>query len=74
MFSAWIATEIIRLYSGYSGNIQEKVPRLVIFFLLSIFPALPMLLVYFFALQPFVRPVIIGSNIVMLVRKKQPIG
>ncbi|XP_056410230.1 transmembrane protein 17A-like, partial [Hyla sarda] len=36
--------EVIRLFLGYSGNLQEKVPELAGFWLLSILLQLPLLL------------------------------
>uniref|UniRef100_A0A8C5Q395 Transmembrane protein 17 n=1 Tax=Leptobrachium leishanense TaxID=445787 RepID=A0A8C5Q395_9ANUR len=46
--------EVIRLYLGYSGNLQEKVPELAGFWLLSILLQLPLLLFLLFnpGLQP----------------------
>ncbi|KAM8924327.1 transmembrane protein 17 isoform 2-T2 [Pelodytes ibericus] len=40
--------EVIRLYLGYSGNLQEKVPELAGFWLLSILLQLPLLLFLLF--------------------------
>ncbi|XP_048338877.1 transmembrane protein 17 isoform X2 [Sphaerodactylus townsendi] len=36
--------EVIRLYLGYTGNLQEKVPELAGFWLLSLFLQLPLIL------------------------------
>ncbi|XP_040292105.1 transmembrane protein 17 [Bufo bufo] len=46
--------EVIRLYLGYSGNLQEKVPELAGFWLLSILLQLPLLL--FLLSDPGVEP------------------
>ncbi|KAG9468256.1 hypothetical protein GDO78_023139 [Eleutherodactylus coqui] len=46
--------EVIRLYLGYSGNLQEKVPELAGFWLLSILLQLPLLL--FLLCDPGVKP------------------
>ncbi|XP_071986537.1 transmembrane protein 17 [Engystomops pustulosus] len=46
--------EVIRLYLGYSGNLQEKVPELAGFWLLSILLQLPLLL--FLLCDPGVEP------------------
>ncbi|XP_075073308.1 transmembrane protein 17 [Mixophyes fleayi] len=46
--------ELIRLYLGYSGNLQEKVPELAGFWLLSILLQLPLLL--FLLCDPGVEP------------------
>ncbi|XP_069835711.1 transmembrane protein 17 [Dendropsophus ebraccatus] len=46
--------EVIRLYLGYSGNLQEKVPELAGFWLLSILLQLPLLL--FLLIDPGVEP------------------
>ncbi|KAM4636680.1 transmembrane protein 17 [Discoglossus pictus] len=40
--------EVIRLYLGYSGNLQEKVPELAGFWLLSLLLQLPLLLFLLF--------------------------
>lgn len=40
--------EVIRLFLGYSGNLQEKVPELAGFWLLSILLQLPLLLFLIF--------------------------
>ncbi|XP_075698383.1 transmembrane protein 17A-like [Rhinoderma darwinii] len=46
--------EVIRLFLGYSGNLQEKVPELAGFWLLSILLQLPLLL--FLLCDPGVEP------------------
>ncbi|KAE8609932.1 hypothetical protein XENTR_v10011950 [Xenopus tropicalis] len=46
--------EVIRLYLGYSGNLQEKVPELAGFCLLSILLQLPLLL--FLLCDPGLEP------------------
>ncbi|XP_029431084.1 transmembrane protein 17 [Rhinatrema bivittatum] len=51
--------EVIRLYLGYTGNLQEKVPELAGFWLLSLLLQLPLLLFLLFneglELQPLER-------------------
>ncbi|NXX89673.1 TMM17 protein, partial [Centropus bengalensis] len=53
--------EIIRLYLGYMGNLQEKVPELAGFWLLSLLLQLPMILFLLFneglKIQPLERAV-----------------
>ncbi|CAH2321494.1 transmembrane 17 [Pelobates cultripes] len=46
--------EVIRLYLGYSGNLQEKVPEIAGFWLLSILLQLPLLL--FLLFNPGLEP------------------
>ncbi|XP_068111619.1 transmembrane protein 17A-like isoform X2 [Hyperolius riggenbachi] len=46
--------EVIRLFLGYRGNLQEKVPELAGFWLLSILLQLPLLL--FLIINPGVEP------------------
>ncbi|XP_053307175.1 transmembrane protein 17 [Spea bombifrons] len=46
--------EVIRLFLGYSGNLQEKVPELAGFWLLSILLQLPLLL--FLLFNPGLEP------------------
>ncbi|NWT88527.1 TMM17 protein, partial [Lanius ludovicianus] len=41
-------TELIRLYLGYAGNLQERVPELTAFWLLTLFPQLPIILFLLF--------------------------
>ncbi|XP_039627923.1 transmembrane protein 17A [Polypterus senegalus] len=40
------STELLRLYLGYIGNLQEKVPELATFWLLTVFFQLPLLLFF----------------------------
>eukprot|EP00240_Pyramimonas_obovata_P015497 CAMPEP_0118953270 /NCGR_PEP_ID=MMETSP1169-20130426/56274_1 /TAXON_ID=36882 /ORGANISM="Pyramimonas obovata, Strain CCMP722" /LENGTH=301 /DNA_ID=CAMNT_0006900695 /DNA_START=473 /DNA_END=1375 /DNA_ORIENTATION=+ len=39
--TVWLVFEPLRLLLGYSGNLQEKVPYLVVFMLITAFPQLP---------------------------------
>jgi transmembrane protein 17 len=48
--SIFSLVEVIRLYFGHTGNLNEKVPSLAGFFLLSVFPQFPLML-YFVYLQ-----------------------
>ena len=43
-FCIWSLFEIFRLYFGYVGNADEKVPQLSAFVLSTIFPQIPLLL------------------------------
>ena len=63
--SLWCCGEVMRLYFGYYGNLQEKVPHLAAFVLLTVFPAIPST-VYFASLQPLLRPFDQISSIFML--------
>mmetsp|Transcript_25039 Transcript_25039/g.34505 ORF Transcript_25039/g.34505 Transcript_25039/m.34505 type:complete len:114 (+) Transcript_25039:391-732(+) len=47
----WAVLEPLRLLLGYSGNLQEKVPFLGVFMLVSLFPQLPVN-AYFAIAQP----------------------
>lgn len=66
-FGVWAAAELIRLYFGYSGNLQEKLPQIAVFFLLSIFPQLPCL-VYVMHLQSLQLPMesVLGWSVFIL--------
>jgi hypothetical protein len=55
-FAIWAIVEALRLYAGTVGNLKEKVPHLVGFFLLSAFPQLPVL-VYLLAFQEGLLPI-----------------
>ena len=61
----WCCGEVMRLYFGYYGNLQEKVPHLSAFVLLTFFPAIPSV-IYFATLQPLLRPFDQISSIFML--------
>ena len=61
----WCCGEIMRLYFGYYGNLQEKVPHLAAFVLLTFFPAIPSM-IYFASVQPLLRPFDQISSIFML--------
>lgn len=54
-FGVWAASEVFRLWFGYTGNLQEKLPQMSVFFLLSLFPQLPCLL-YLMRLQDLQLP------------------
>mmetsp|Transcript_14329 Transcript_14329/g.24267 ORF Transcript_14329/g.24267 Transcript_14329/m.24267 type:complete len:316 (+) Transcript_14329:559-1506(+) len=41
MGTLWLAFEPLRILLGYSGNLQEKVPFLAVFMLITAFPQLP---------------------------------
>ncbi|XP_029991563.1 transmembrane protein 17B [Sphaeramia orbicularis] len=62
--------EAIRLYLGYAGNLQEKVPELAGFWLLSILLQLPLILFQLFneaiLIQPLERAVHIVLGIFVL--------
>ena len=46
ILSVWCMVEPVRLYLGYVGNLQEKVPQLTGFWLLTLIPQIP--LAFFF--------------------------
>mmetsp|Transcript_19780 Transcript_19780/g.32501 ORF Transcript_19780/g.32501 Transcript_19780/m.32501 type:complete len:177 (+) Transcript_19780:402-932(+) len=54
-FSVWASSEGFRLWFGYTGNLQEKLPQLSVFMLLSLFPQLPCL-IYLLHLQELQLP------------------
>ncbi|KAM6937508.1 transmembrane protein 17B [Xenentodon cancila] len=62
--------EVIRLYLGYTGNLQEKVPELAGFWLLSILLQFPLILFQLFneaiLIQPLERAVHIVLSIFIL--------
>nr|XP_056712786.1 transmembrane protein 17 [Euleptes europaea] len=59
--------EIIRLYLGYMGNLQEKVPELAGFWLLSLFLQLPLILFLLFNEGLKIQPLERAVHIVFLV-------
>ncbi|KAM9807624.1 transmembrane protein 17B [Neosynchiropus ocellatus] len=59
--------EAIRLYLGYAGNLQEKVPELAGFWLLSILLQLPLILFQLFNESILVQPLERGVHIVLAV-------
>ncbi|XP_072291236.1 transmembrane protein 17B [Eucyclogobius newberryi] len=59
--------EAIRLYLGYSGNLQEKVPELAGFWLLSILLQLPLILFQLFNEAILVQPLERGVHIVLAI-------
>mmetsp|Transcript_16817 Transcript_16817/g.32797 ORF Transcript_16817/g.32797 Transcript_16817/m.32797 type:complete len:165 (-) Transcript_16817:148-642(-) len=54
-FGVWCASEFFRLWFGFTGNLQEKLPQMSVFLLLSLFPQLPCLL-YLMQLQDLQLP------------------
>lgn len=65
VLSVWAFIEPIRLYYGYSGNLNEKVPELATYLLISLFPTGPFL-IYLAFLQPVIFPVDTFLSIIML--------
>ncbi|XP_075995435.1 transmembrane protein 17B [Genypterus blacodes] len=57
--------EAIRLYLGYAGNLQEKVPELAGFWLLSILLQLPLILFQLFNETILIQPLERAVHIVM---------
>ncbi|EKX33113.1 hypothetical protein GUITHDRAFT_98434 [Guillardia theta CCMP2712] len=53
VLSVWFLLEPVRLYLGFVGNLQEKVPQLTGFWLLTLIPQLP--IAFFFVLSLPVR-------------------
>ena len=71
MYIVWILIEPIRLRSGFSGNLEERVSELSGLFIFSLFPQL-IVAFYFILLQPFTGsgfafPIEIALNIVYLI-------
>mmetsp|Transcript_31274 Transcript_31274/g.37824 ORF Transcript_31274/g.37824 Transcript_31274/m.37824 type:complete len:281 (-) Transcript_31274:24-866(-) len=61
----WMVAEPTRLYAGYAGNLQEKVPLLVVFMAMTFFPCIPVS-AYLFIAQKAVQPFDKAVNVVML--------
>mmetsp|Transcript_17737 Transcript_17737/g.29163 ORF Transcript_17737/g.29163 Transcript_17737/m.29163 type:complete len:204 (-) Transcript_17737:651-1262(-) len=61
----WAISEAGRMSLGYKGNLQEKVPQLLGFFLITIIPQIP-IAVFFMLFQNSVLPIDYGLNVVML--------
>ncbi|XP_029008280.1 transmembrane protein 17B [Betta splendens] len=57
--------EAIRLYLGYAGNLQEKVPELAGFWLLSILLQFPLILFLLFNEATLIQPLERGVHIVL---------
>lgn len=57
--------EIIRLYLGFTGNLQEKVPELAGFWLLSMLLQLPLILFQLFNEAILIQPLERGIHIVL---------
>mmetsp|Transcript_9623 Transcript_9623/g.11661 ORF Transcript_9623/g.11661 Transcript_9623/m.11661 type:complete len:159 (-) Transcript_9623:268-744(-) len=55
MIMFWTIAEVCRLLCGYIGNLQEKVPEISAFLVISIFPQLPAL-IYLTFLQEHAFP------------------
>ena len=43
VFVMWLVVEPLRLFLGYIGNLQERVPQMSAFLLMTIFPQIPCL-------------------------------
>ena len=65
--TVWVCFEVVRLYYGISGNMNEKVPELSAYLLITIFPQIPFAL-YFAYIQPVLFPVdpILGTFMLLL--------
>ncbi|XP_029377870.1 transmembrane protein 17B [Echeneis naucrates] len=59
--------EAIRLYLGYAGNLQEKVPELAGFWLLSILLQFPLVLFQLFNEAILIQPLERGVHIVLTI-------
>eukprot|EP00741_Cyanophora_paradoxa_P016010 tig00000042_g15456.t1 len=59
---AWAFLEASRLYLGYAGNLQEKVPQLAAHFLLTLLTQMP-LTIFFINFQPRMAPIERAINI-----------
>eukprot|EP00002_Diphylleia_rotans_P031985 TRINITY_DN6673_c0_g1_i4.p1 TRINITY_DN6673_c0_g1~~TRINITY_DN6673_c0_g1_i4.p1 ORF type:complete len:181 (+),score=36.77 TRINITY_DN6673_c0_g1_i4:59-601(+) len=64
-FAIWCIFEPLRLYSGYVGNLKEKVPHLVVFFILTLFPVFETI-VYFVSIQRRLLPFDVAINSIYL--------
>ena len=62
----WAAAEVCRIYCGYVGNLNEKVPETSAFLLVTTFPQLPALLFLTFV-QEHTYPMDYFGGILMLV-------
>lgn len=54
-FIVWASAEFVRLWFGNSGNLQQKVPQLLAFLLVSVFPQAPCL-IYLMSSQGVLLP------------------
>jgi hypothetical protein len=71
----WMCGEIIRLHYGVSGNLKEKVPDLLTFLLVSVFPQLP-LVIYISFFQEILFPVdyIMGPALLVMMAVQIGLG
>ncbi|KAK9816958.1 hypothetical protein WJX72_007457 [[Myrmecia] bisecta] len=61
----WIIAEPFRLFIGYSGNLKENVPHLILFLVITLFPCAPVG-VYMLKFQQHLRPFDQAYNTVMV--------
>lgn len=66
VYCLWCAVECIRLWSGWMGNLEDRVPTLATSILLTIFPQI-LCLVYIGFLQEMVFPADFIFSVVMLI-------
>jgi hypothetical protein len=52
----WVLAEIVRFYYGFRGNLREKVPDLLTYLLVSVFPQIP-LVIYLGFFQEILFPI-----------------
>ena len=62
----WLLAEPVRLWTGYSGNLRENVPILLVFWLLTFFVSTPVSIYFSFA-QKDIKPYDKGINVTVLV-------
>ena len=65
ILSVWCMVEPVRLYLGYVGNLQEKVPQLTGFWLLTLIPQIP-LAFFFIVAEPISFSPVANSNSIPL--------
>ena len=71
MYAMWLFIECIRIRSGFSGNLRERVSELSGLLIFSLFPQ-SIIALYFICLQPFTGsgfafPIEISLNVVYLI-------
>lgn len=67
VYVAMAIVEILRLYLGYAGNLQEKVPELAGFWILTLVLQLPLTLMLLLNESMLIMPMERAVNIIMAV-------
>ena len=67
VYVVMVSIEVVRLFLGYAGNLQEKVPELAGFWLVTLVLQLPLICFLLFNEAMLILPMERAANIVMLI-------